>query len=122
MPYPAAVSHYSAMLHPREWIGSGKQRREIAMAQADRILIVGGGIAGLALATAVRRQGLAAEVVERSPTWPVVGAGIALHANGGRPLPPPRPRPPPPPAAPRLPPRGVFCPPRAPPALPPPPP
>jgi len=48
------------------------------------MLIVGGGIAGLSLATALQRQGLAAEIVERNPTWPAVGAGIALHANGGR--------------------------------------
>jgi 2-polyprenyl-6-methoxyphenol hydroxylase-like FAD-dependent oxidoreductase len=54
------------------------------VAQVEQILIVGGGIAGLALATALQRQGLTAEIVERSPTWPTVGAGIALHANGGR--------------------------------------
>ncbi|HEY7092544.1 MAG TPA: FAD-dependent monooxygenase [Ktedonobacterales bacterium] len=54
------------------------------MAQVERMLIVGGGIAGLALATALQRQGGAVELVERSPTWPAVGAGIALHANGGR--------------------------------------
>src|ERR671930_738644 len=54
------------------------------MFDADRILIVGGGIGGLCLATALHREGFAAEVVERSPTWPALGAGIALHANGVR--------------------------------------
>jgi 2-polyprenyl-6-methoxyphenol hydroxylase-like FAD-dependent oxidoreductase len=54
------------------------------VAQVERMLIVGGGIAGLALATALQRQGFVAEIVERSSTWPAVGAGIALHANGGR--------------------------------------
>src|ERR671931_335633 len=54
------------------------------MVDADRILIVGGGIGGLCLATALHREGFAAEVVERSPTWPALGAGIALHANGVR--------------------------------------
>src|SRR5690349_19927128 len=54
------------------------------MAEVERILIVGGGIAGLSLATALRRQGFAAELVERSPAWPAVGAGIALHANAVR--------------------------------------
>jgi 2-polyprenyl-6-methoxyphenol hydroxylase-like FAD-dependent oxidoreductase len=54
------------------------------MVQLERILIVGGGIAGLSLASALHRQGFAAELVERSPAWPAIGAGIALHANGVR--------------------------------------
>ena len=36
------------------------------MADFDRILIVGGGIAGLSLATALHRQGYTPELVERS--------------------------------------------------------
>jgi 2-polyprenyl-6-methoxyphenol hydroxylase-like FAD-dependent oxidoreductase len=54
------------------------------VADVDRILIAGGGIAGLCLAAALGRHGFAAELVERSPDWPVAGAGIALHANAGR--------------------------------------
>jgi FAD-dependent urate hydroxylase len=54
------------------------------VAKLERILIVGGGIAGLTLATALHRQGFAAELVERSPTWQTIGAGIMLHANGVR--------------------------------------
>ena len=56
------------------------------MADAGRILIVGGGIAGLSLAIALRRNGAAASLVERSPAWPAIGAGIALHANAVRAL------------------------------------
>jgi 2-polyprenyl-6-methoxyphenol hydroxylase-like FAD-dependent oxidoreductase len=56
------------------------------MADTGRILIVGGGIAGLSLAIALRRRGAAVELVERSPAWVVVGAGIALHANAVRAL------------------------------------
>src|ERR1700680_1937732 len=54
------------------------------MADVDRILIVGGGIAGLPLATALHRQGYTPELVERSTEWPAVGAGINLPANGVR--------------------------------------
>jgi 2-polyprenyl-6-methoxyphenol hydroxylase-like FAD-dependent oxidoreductase len=54
------------------------------MADVERILIVGGGIAGLSLATALHRQGYTAELVERNTTWPAVGAGINLPANGVR--------------------------------------
>jgi 2-polyprenyl-6-methoxyphenol hydroxylase-like FAD-dependent oxidoreductase len=54
------------------------------MADVERILIVGGGIAGLALATALHRQGYTPELVERSPAWPAIGAGINLPANGVR--------------------------------------
>ena len=46
------------------------------MADFDRILIVGGGIGGLSLATALHRQGYTPELVERSTAWPAVGAGI----------------------------------------------
>lgn len=54
------------------------------MANLERILIVGGGIAGLTLATALHQQGFRAELVERSASWPATGAGILLHANGMR--------------------------------------
>jgi FAD-dependent urate hydroxylase len=54
------------------------------VATFERILIVGGGIAGLTLATALHRLGFAAELVECSPTWQTVGAGIMLHGNGVR--------------------------------------
>ena len=54
------------------------------MADIERILIVGGGIAGLAVATALHRQGFEPEIIERSWAWPAVGAGINLPANGVR--------------------------------------
>jgi 2-polyprenyl-6-methoxyphenol hydroxylase-like FAD-dependent oxidoreductase len=56
------------------------------MPAASRILIVGGGIAGLALARALREQGLVPEVVERTTSWPAGGTGLYLPGNGVRAL------------------------------------
>jgi 2-polyprenyl-6-methoxyphenol hydroxylase-like FAD-dependent oxidoreductase len=54
------------------------------MANLERILIVGGGIAGLTVARAFHHQGFRAELVERSPGWHAIGAAFQLHANGMR--------------------------------------
>ena len=56
------------------------------MPKIERVLIVGAGMAGLALAISLRRQGLDAEIVERQATWPVHGAGIYLVGNAMRAL------------------------------------
>jgi 2-polyprenyl-6-methoxyphenol hydroxylase-like FAD-dependent oxidoreductase len=56
------------------------------MAEAGRILITGGGIAGLSLAIALRRCGYTPELAEQCPQWPAAGAGIALYANAVRAL------------------------------------
>src|SRR5262245_57418151 len=54
------------------------------MAHVERILIVGGGIAGLTLATALHRHSFTAEIIEHSPSWQVLWAGIAVQPNGIR--------------------------------------
>jgi FAD-dependent urate hydroxylase len=56
------------------------------VADIERILITGGGIAGLSLAIALHRQGFAAKLVERSKGWTAIGAGINIPANGVRAL------------------------------------
>ena len=48
------------------------------MAKVERLLIVGGGLAGLALAIALRQRGLSAAIVERASDWSVPGAGLYL--------------------------------------------
>jgi 2-polyprenyl-6-methoxyphenol hydroxylase-like FAD-dependent oxidoreductase len=50
------------------------------------VLIVGAGIAGLALGRALRARGIAAEIAERTTAWTPAGTGIYLPANGVRAL------------------------------------
>ncbi len=54
------------------------------MADVERTLIVGGGIAGLTLAAALHQQGFTTELIEANPTWHAVGAGFLVQANGMR--------------------------------------
>jgi 2-polyprenyl-6-methoxyphenol hydroxylase-like FAD-dependent oxidoreductase len=49
-----------------------------------RVLIVGGGIGGLAAALALRREGFEPEVYERAPALLEVGAAIAVWPNAFR--------------------------------------
>jgi 2-polyprenyl-6-methoxyphenol hydroxylase-like FAD-dependent oxidoreductase len=43
-----------------------------------KVLVVGGGIAGLTLAVALRRRNIDADIVELQPKWNVLGVGISL--------------------------------------------
>jgi len=54
------------------------------MSSLGPTLIVGGGIAGLTLATALHRRGLDAVVIERNTHWDLVGGGIAVQPNAMR--------------------------------------
>lgn len=46
-----------------------------------RILIVGAGVAGLALGRALRQRGCSADIIERKAVWNDVGAGMYLPGN-----------------------------------------
>ena len=54
------------------------------MTDVDRVLVVGGGIAGLTLATALHRRGFEVNLVERAEEWQAAGAGLSVQANGMR--------------------------------------
>jgi 2-polyprenyl-6-methoxyphenol hydroxylase-like FAD-dependent oxidoreductase len=51
-----------------------------------RVLIVGAGIAGLALAKALHERDIASDVVERAADWSRTGTGLFLPANAVRAL------------------------------------
>ena len=48
------------------------------MSDVERVLILGGGIAGMALAIVLQRAGIAAEIAEIDKDWRVYGAGITI--------------------------------------------
>jgi 2-polyprenyl-6-methoxyphenol hydroxylase-like FAD-dependent oxidoreductase len=54
------------------------------MTRNERILIVGGGIAGLTAAVALRARGFDPELIECAPGWRTVGLGITLQPNAMR--------------------------------------
>lgn len=62
---------------------NGESVREV---DGVRVLIVGAGIAGLALARALHLRQVTAEVVERTPSWQPSGAGLYLPGNAVRAL------------------------------------
>jgi FAD-dependent urate hydroxylase len=51
-----------------------------------RILVVGAGIAGLALARALRQRGCSADIIERNTGWSDAGTGMYLPGNALRAL------------------------------------
>ncbi|KAL6634569.1 hypothetical protein ACP70R_027240 [Stipagrostis hirtigluma subsp. patula] len=54
------------------------------MEESHGIVIVGGGICGLATALALHRKGVASLVLEKSETLRADGAAIGVHVNGWR--------------------------------------
>ena len=50
----------------------------------EKVVIVGGGIGGLAAALALVRRGIDVEVYEQAPELRELGAGIQISANGTR--------------------------------------
>lgn len=51
------------------------------MTKVRNVCIIGGGVAGLALAIGLHQRGIAVEVVERDKDWKVYHVGIIVQAN-----------------------------------------
>ncbi|MDE2597947.1 MAG: FAD-dependent monooxygenase, partial [Sphingomonadales bacterium] len=51
------------------------------MAKARKVLVVGGGVGGLAVAIGLHQRGIDVEVVERDKDWKVYHVGIIVQAN-----------------------------------------
>lgn len=47
-----------------------------------RVAIVGGGVAGSALAIALAQRGIKAVIIERDPAWTPLSSGIFVYGNG----------------------------------------
>ncbi len=56
--------------------------RELMEKHSLHVSIIGGGIGGLAAASALQRQGIQVTVFERNPELREIGAGLTLWANG----------------------------------------
>jgi 2-polyprenyl-6-methoxyphenol hydroxylase-like FAD-dependent oxidoreductase len=65
-------------------VSEAVSKRESYAVRPERILIVGGGIAGLTAAIAMRAHGFEPELVERAPAWRTIGLGITLQPNAMR--------------------------------------
>lgn len=63
-----------------------ERKIEMQVGEEIEIVIVGGGICGLATALALHRKGIKSVVLERSESLRATGAGIAVHTNGWRAL------------------------------------
>ncbi len=51
------------------------------MSKASKVLVIGGGVAGLAVAIGLHQRGIGVEVVERDKDWKVYHVGIIVQAN-----------------------------------------
>lgn len=49
------------------------------MPRVARVLVVGGGLSGMTLATALTKGGIRAELIELQPRWNVLGVGISVQ-------------------------------------------
>jgi 2-polyprenyl-6-methoxyphenol hydroxylase-like FAD-dependent oxidoreductase len=58
-----------------------KRARRVEDSLDGKVLIIGGGIAGLTSAIALGRRGFLVDIIERDPSWTVYGVGIIQQSN-----------------------------------------
>ena len=56
------------------------------MATVRKVLIIGGGIAGLVSAACLKQRGADPEIIEKADSWTIKGAGMHLYSNALRAL------------------------------------
>ena len=83
-PGAAGPAASTARSRARSWRLEREFEVTVAAAVTPRVLIVGAGVAGLALARALRVREITTEVVEGMPAWDVGGAGLNLPGNSVR--------------------------------------
>ncbi|XP_062153931.1 monooxygenase 1-like [Alnus glutinosa] len=74
------------LIEKTEQVAERKIEIEMEGVEEMEIVIVGGGICGLATALALHRKGIASVVLERSESLRATGGGIGIQANGWRAL------------------------------------
>src|SRR6185436_423615 len=61
-----------------------RNERESCVPSKEKVMVIGGGIGGLAAALALLERGLDVEIHEQAPELKEVGAGIQISSNGTR--------------------------------------
>jgi 2-polyprenyl-6-methoxyphenol hydroxylase-like FAD-dependent oxidoreductase len=67
-----------ADIDPKRFTSTNVHHNFKQMEQMTKILIVGGGIGGMATAIRFRQMGVAVEMIDIDPDWKVYGAGITI--------------------------------------------
>lgn len=68
--------------HPRHRTCDTHHREHEMSGRPGHVLIVGGGVAGFAVAAGLHDRGVPVEIAERLPSWDVAGYGLSLRPAG----------------------------------------
>src|ERR1700691_3417851 len=71
-------AYHAAALSARYTGHAGGTGSECRVTSIGKVLIVGGGVAGMSCAIQMRKAGIAVDLIEIDPTWRSYGAGISI--------------------------------------------